>query len=193
MRVWSDVPTPTRREVLWISEGKKCHFCGKPTRLCSEIADDQATTEHLIPRCKGGTNDDENLASSCLQCNQRRNHEDNLGLTDGALLGKQLKNVTLKKKGPPKNNALTGDEKKAITSGTKKVDTILREQRDQAQAEITNLKRDLRISEGKEKSLIGELTLFQKIVEDQENELNSLKSITVWNLIRRRVAAWIQP
>jgi hypothetical protein len=193
MRVWSDVPTPTRREVLWIKEGKKCHFCGKPTRLCSEIADDQATTEHLIPRSKGGTNDKDNLASSCLNCNQRRNHEDNIGLTEGSLLGKYKINNPNKVPRKSKYIALTGDEKKAITSGTKKVDTILREQRDQAQAEITNLKRDLRISEGKEKSLIGELTLFHKIVEDQEKELNSLKTITVWSLIRRRVAAWIQP
>ena len=179
MRVWSDVPTPTRREVLWIKEGKKCHFCGKPTRLCKEGDHDQATTEHLIPRGNGGTNDEDNLASSCLQCNQRRNHEDILGLTDGALLGKQLKSVPLKKKGPPKNNALTADEKKSIISGTKKVDTIHLEQRDQALDEITRLRKEL-----KEKS-DSYATL--------ENELNSLKSITVWSLIRRRIAEWINP
>ena len=179
MRVWSDVPTPTRREVLWIKEGKKCHFCGKPTRLCKEGDHDQATTEHLIPRGNGGTNDEDNLASSCLQCNQRRNHEDNLGLTDGALWGKQLKSVPLKKKGPPKNNALTADEKKSIISGTKKVDTIHLEQRDQALDEITRLRKEL-----KEKS-DSYATL--------ENELNSLKSITVWSLIRRRIAEWINP
>jgi hypothetical protein len=103
MRATYGFPNPTRRELLWIAEGKKCHFCGKPTRLCSEQASDQA---HL---------------------------------------------------------------------------------------EITALKRDLRISEGKEKSLIGELTLFHKIVEDQEKELNSMKSITVWSLIRRRIAEWINP
>lgn len=204
MRVWNDPPLPTRRELLWITEGKKCHWCGQPTRLCSEVSPDQATVEHIISRGRGGTDDPSNLASACCLCNQRRAYEDQVGLPDGKLLGvfpitagqKRMfgyhrpKNPTPK----PKHIALTGDEKKAIVHGGKKsTEEVLREQRDQALIEIAALKRDLRISEGKEKSTLGELTLFHKIVEDQEKELEALKSLTVWKLIRKRLAQWLEP
>ena len=191
-----DTPLPPRREYLWLKEGKKCHWCGAPTRLIADIVWDQATIEHIIPRGRGGTSEEENLTSSCLRCNQRRNYEDNLGLPDGSLLGKYP--ISKKKKSNHHNTnshvALTGDEKRAINNSEKKsTDQIHIKQRDQALLEISALKRDLRISEGKEKSLMGELTLFHKIVEDQKAELDVLKSITIWKLIRKKLSDWLAP
>jgi hypothetical protein len=134
-------------------------------------------------------------------CNQRRAYEDQCGLQDGALLGKypltpgqkRQFGIRPKQKVSSKHIALTGDEKRAILGGKQSAETVLREQRDQALKEIAALKRDLKISEGKEKSLAGEVTLFQKIVEDQEKELKEFKSITVWKILRKRISDWIKP
>lgn len=203
-----NMPLPPRREYLWLKEGKKCHWCGSPTRLVADLVWDQATIEHIIPRGRGGTSEEENLTSSCFRCNQRRNYEDLMGFPDGSLLGKYPVNKNKKtvihntvhgvKKSAHQNTnshvSLTGDEKKAIINGGKKsADQNHIEQRDQALLEIASLKRDLRISEGKERSIMGELTLFQKIVEDQNEELKILKSITVWKLIRKRLSDWLAP
>jgi len=187
MRVWNDPPTPTRREVLWIAEGKKCHWCGQPTRLCLEVAEDQATVEHIIPRGKGGTDNPKNLASACHKCNQRRAYESQMNLPDGKLLG--VYPVTSGQRriyGLPKTNnpatkpkyvALTGDEKKAIVHGGKKsTEEVLREQRDQALVEITALRKEL------EKKSISYATLE-----------NQLKTMTIWKLIRKRLAEWVSP
>jgi hypothetical protein len=34
-----------------------------------------ATIEHVVPRCKGGSNDDDNLAVFCEPCNRETNPE----------------------------------------------------------------------------------------------------------------------
>lgn len=185
-RVWTDTPTPTRRESLWLAEGKQCHWCHKPTRLCSEIAADQATVEHIIPRGRGGTDDPSNLASACHMCNQRRAYEEQCGLPDGKFLGtypvtpgqKRQYGITAPKQPQGKPNyyrhiALTGDEKRAIM-GKKSTEDVLREQRDQAQKEITTLRKDIE--------------RYEAVVKDQEEKL---KSITVGKLIRKRIAAWL--
>ena len=197
MRVWSDTPTPPRREALWLAEGKVCHWCHKPTRLCSEVAADQATVEHIIPRGRGGTDDPSNLASACHMCNQRRAYEEQCGLPDGKLLGtypvtpgqKRQYGINVPKQPQGKPNyyrhiALTGDEKKAIIAGTglvgsKKTEDVLREQRDQAQKEITTLRKEMK--------------QWEATVAEQEIELKSLKSMTVWKFIRKRLSEWIKP
>jgi hypothetical protein len=122
------------------------------------------------------------------------------GLPDGSLLGNHnFKGNPDYNRKKTKNIALTGDEKRAIMGktpnsvGGKSEEKVLREQRDQALLEISALKRDLRISEGKEKAIMGELTLFKKIVEDQNEELKILKSITVWKLIRKKLSDWLAP
>jgi hypothetical protein len=44
--------------------GFKCAYCGeKPGRSCLQI-------DHLIPRCKRGSDDEENLVPACVACNQ---------------------------------------------------------------------------------------------------------------------------
>ena len=192
-KVWSDTPTPPRREALWLAEGKKCHWCGIPTRLCDEPDDDQATIEHIIPRCKGGTNDDDNLTSACRQCNCRRSYEDSRNMKEGALLGKWPMKDGKGAKRSLKRTALTGDEKKAIMAGTgivgsKSTESVLREQRDQALQEIANLRKEKKAWEGAILAQANELKLFHKIVEDQEKEL---KSMTIKRLLKRRLADWL--
>ncbi len=184
-RVWSDTPTPPRRESLWLAEGKQCHWCHKPTRLCIQPDPDQATIEHIIPRYKGGTNDPENLASSCRLCNSRRSYEDQMGLKDGSLLGifpvtsnqkKMFGHVSVHPQGKPnyyRHISLTGDEKRAIM-GNKSTEDVLREQRDQAQKEITTLRKDIE--------------RYEAVVKDQEEKL---KSMTLGQLIRKKIADWL--
>jgi ferredoxin len=162
--------TPLRREVLWIKEGRKCHWCGVPTRLCSEQAVDQATIEHIIPRGKGGTDDPDNLCSACARCNNRRSHESNLGLPDGSLLGKY------KETSPYQVPKRVND---TVLKVPRKVQTedILREQRDQAQKEIAHLRKELKV--------------YEIIVSEQKQELKAIKSITIWRFLRKRLAEWI--
>lgn len=83
---------PSKRRRLWHREGKVCHWCRKPTRYGRNgwkdaKAWDIATNDHVIPRYKGGRNDDDNLVSACRRCNNRRAYEDTLGLPEGSLLG----------------------------------------------------------------------------------------------------------
>jgi len=45
-------------------------------RMVNGNAWDVATMDHVVARCKGGTNDDANLVSACRLCNCRRSYED---------------------------------------------------------------------------------------------------------------------
>lgn len=82
---------PSKRELLWLREGKACHWCRRPTRYIKEKgrknAWDMATIDHILPRYKGGTNEESNCVSACRRCNNRRCYEDTFGLPDGSLLG----------------------------------------------------------------------------------------------------------
>ncbi len=98
-----------------------------------------------------------------------------LGLAEGSLLAS---------KSHPRV-VLTGDEKKALLARVQATpikfakpsnEAILLEQRDQALRELTRAR--------------NEVQLYRKIVEDQEAEL---KAMTIWGLVRRRLAAWIHP
>src|SRR5277367_354339 len=115
----SFTPNKTRREYLWIKEGKKCHWCSRPTRMVNDTSWDKATTEHVIPKYKGGTNDESNLVSACNRCNNRRSYEDQCGLPDGSLLGKYKESQSNAERKAQRRAflnrvALTADEKKAL-------------------------------------------------------------------------------
>jgi hypothetical protein len=78
---------PSRREFLWLREGKICYWCRRPARYLKKgNAWDLATIDHIVPCYKGGTRDDSNLVSACRLCNNRRSYEDVMGLPDGSLL-----------------------------------------------------------------------------------------------------------
>lgn len=58
------------RKALWEREDKCCWYCTRKTRLyCQENAGDRATIDHLIPKCRGGVDDDTNRVNCCLRCN----------------------------------------------------------------------------------------------------------------------------
>lgn len=62
---------PTKRERLWLKEGKRCHYCGRKTRLhAKDGANDKATSDHKTPKCRGGSGAEWNQASACARCNQ---------------------------------------------------------------------------------------------------------------------------
>ena len=183
-RPWSDKPQPARRELLWLKEGKKCHWCGRATRLTVEDAPDQATIDHILPRYRGGTNEPENLVSACKGCNGRRNSEDMKGLPEGSLLG-EYKEMAGKPRPRHKKKArvaLTRDEKQAILAGLPAKPgrageiAVMREQRDQALGAVMELRAEL------------------KRREEARAELERrLKAMTVGKLIRQRLAEWLRP
>lgn len=57
-----------RRYRLWLLS-KKCHWCEK------ELSFDQSTSDHVIARSRGGSNDDSNIVISCGPCNWGREWE----------------------------------------------------------------------------------------------------------------------
>ena len=60
----------------------KCHYCGRAD-LVREVPDyvrkpkNLATIDHVLPRSKGGQDDDDNCVIACFTCNQRKG--DNTG------------------------------------------------------------------------------------------------------------------
>ena len=68
--------TESRRARLWEKAGRVCHWCRKPTRLCDAPEPDQATVDHVVPRCRGGSDGPENVVSACHACNTQRNQVD---------------------------------------------------------------------------------------------------------------------
>lgn len=70
------VPTMTRRERLWREAAGLCHWCKRDTRLINSPLPDQATVDHVIPRCRGGSDTLDNVVNACYECNQQRNVED---------------------------------------------------------------------------------------------------------------------
>lgn len=64
------MPTTTfkirRRQRLYEMQHGHCFWCRKLTPI------DEATLDHIKPRCKGGTYHWRNLVMACRECNQRR-------------------------------------------------------------------------------------------------------------------------
>jgi len=136
-------------------------------------ARDQATIDHVLPRYKGGTNDEENLVSACRACNARRNMEDMKELPEGSLLGKSQKQVTKAMK-QPKRVSLTGEEKRSLLARIAATPThlepieVIREQRDQVLKAVIELRQNLEDS--------------QAMIADLKKKL---KTMTVWQVVRR--------
>lgn len=57
-----------RMELILERDGYKCVWCRVPLNI------DTATTDHLLPRIKGGPSWLENELASCRKCNKRRGH-----------------------------------------------------------------------------------------------------------------------
>lgn len=66
-----------KRTKIHNRDGWRCAWCrcvvaryGDPDRIRLHRA--IATVDHVIPRCKGGSNDIRNLVTSCMACNRQR-------------------------------------------------------------------------------------------------------------------------
>lgn len=59
---------PVRRLALYLRDGLACVWCG------ASIEEDgvQLSLDHVTPHCKGGTNENKNLITSCKRCNSSR-------------------------------------------------------------------------------------------------------------------------
>lgn len=126
------------REWLWLKEGKKCHWCSKPTFMVRVQQLDQATNDHVIPRGLGGSDEYNNVVSACHSCNQRRNTESGRGLPEGALMGIYKPTVSSPKP------LLVSVKPRPQLSVSK--ENVLKQQRDQALAEIKRLREELAVA-----------------------------------------------
>ncbi|MDY7106228.1 MAG: HNH endonuclease [Actinomycetota bacterium] len=59
-----------RLDVILERDGDRCVWCGRALRGLV-----RATTEHVIPRIKGGPSWIENEVAACARCNHDRGHE----------------------------------------------------------------------------------------------------------------------
>lgn len=55
---WRDI-----RNLVFERDGWECVFCGRRKKL---------TADHVLPLCKGGTHDPENLQTLCAPCNRAK-------------------------------------------------------------------------------------------------------------------------
>ena len=60
-----------RKLVLWFRSGGLCHWCRCPMSF-SVGKPHSLTTDHIIPRSKGGTNALKNTVAACHACNQAK-------------------------------------------------------------------------------------------------------------------------
>lgn len=54
---------PEKRRNLFDRDGWLCHYCGE------RVTEKNATLDHYVPVCQGGTSEPDNLFTSCLLCN----------------------------------------------------------------------------------------------------------------------------
>jgi 5-methylcytosine-specific restriction endonuclease McrA len=53
-----------KRAAVWDACGGRCHYCETPLHPFRTF-----TVDHVIPRCRGGTNALSNLVGACPSCN----------------------------------------------------------------------------------------------------------------------------
>ena len=69
----SDWLPQSRRAALYERDGYFCYLCGSRVVTSGDYqADDYATLDHVIPRSRGGSDDDDNLRTCCRLCNSRK-------------------------------------------------------------------------------------------------------------------------
>lgn len=54
------------RKMLFKRDKYTCLYCNKHLKPC------QATIDHIVPKCKGGTSSYDNCATSCYPCNAKK-------------------------------------------------------------------------------------------------------------------------
>lgn len=71
-----------RLDVLMKKFNGTCHYChckviSIPHRSRKPMPDNQATTDHLVPRALGGGDELENLRLACFKCNNGKSNIEN--------------------------------------------------------------------------------------------------------------------
>jgi HNH endonuclease len=66
---------PKIRRKLSEEQNHRCCYCGQILQLDNPYASNYASIEHIVPREYGGSNDWDNLAVSCMTCNNSRPNE----------------------------------------------------------------------------------------------------------------------
>jgi hypothetical protein len=56
------------RQFVRVRAGHRCEYC----RLSQEFSELRFHVDHIIPRCHGGSSDQDNLALACPSCNLRK-------------------------------------------------------------------------------------------------------------------------
>jgi hypothetical protein len=54
---------PTRRLEIYTRDGWRCGYCGEP------VTQSNASLDHIVPQCAGGSHRKANLRTACLMCN----------------------------------------------------------------------------------------------------------------------------
>ena len=76
---------PKKRSNAFVAQGGLCYYCNQPMWLddpgafakrhgltSKQSRQFMCTLEHLLPRCRGGTICQANVAAACLCCNKKR-------------------------------------------------------------------------------------------------------------------------
>lgn len=74
-----------KKERIFYKCRGKCCFCGMKLQIDNPNEKDYMTLDHIIAKCKGGTNRDENLQALCWNCNELKNQLDNDTFIDAAI------------------------------------------------------------------------------------------------------------
>lgn len=66
-----------RKRIVWKRDNYICRYCG--IDMNGHMIDgkqrlpfSQITVDHIIPRCAGGSDEEENLVTSCFKCNNKK-------------------------------------------------------------------------------------------------------------------------
>lgn len=55
-----------RKRELWALYGGLCAYCLNPVKI------DECVTEHVVPRSRGGPDNWDNIALSCIECDKQK-------------------------------------------------------------------------------------------------------------------------
>lgn len=174
---WGASPSWLRREKLWKKAGGKCYWCKCDTRMLADNSWDKATIDHVVPRYKGGSDDDSNCVLSCNRCNNRRNYEDIKGLAEGELLGKF------------KEGQVVSGDKKAYVSPVKPSElVILRSDRDRLLQELIRVRDKIKAQDD---AYEARGKLLRHAYDELAKKDVEIKAMTVWGLVKLRLADWL--
>jgi 5-methylcytosine-specific restriction endonuclease McrA len=62
-------PNPHLKAERWAVSGGRCFYCGE------EVAYKQRGLDHLVPQCRGGGHEQENLIPACRACNSGKHRK----------------------------------------------------------------------------------------------------------------------